>query len=133
MGRILLAIVLVFSLSSPSLSQDRAIEDTISSQIEAFQVDDFERAFNYASPFIQGVFGTHQRFGMMVKNGYPMVWRPAELEFLNQFEDRGFTYQNIRIRDQNGIFHALEYQMISTPDGWRINGVRFIEDPALSA
>ena len=46
----------------------------INGQIEAFQRDDFNAAFSYASPGIQGIFGTAERCGQMVRNGYPTVW-----------------------------------------------------------
>ena len=45
---------------------------------------------------IQGMFGTPARFGLMVRNGYPMVWRPAEVEFLS-VEERGSDYLNLRL------------------------------------
>ena len=38
----------------------------------AFKAVDFAQAFTYA-PNIKGMFGTADRFGMMVRNGYPMV------------------------------------------------------------
>ena len=53
----------------------------ISKQIEAFKADDFDTAFSFASPMIQRMFGSASTFGEMVQNGYPMVWRPAEVRF----------------------------------------------------
>ena len=63
-------------LALPALSQSEAssgIEATINRQIEAFQADDFATAFTFASPTIQGMFGTSDRFGAVVRQGYPMV------------------------------------------------------------
>ena len=47
-----------------------------------FLQDDFATAFTFASPNIQGIFGTHQNFGQMVRSGYPMVWRPADVQYI---------------------------------------------------
>ncbi len=133
MTRFLLALAFALSLSLTANAQNKAIEDVISRQIEAFEADDFATAFGFASTIIQNHFGTPERFGTMVRNGFPMVWRPADIQYLGQDTQTPFTYQRVRVRDQEGAFFTLEYQMIATPDGWRINGVQFIEDPALSA
>ena len=49
--------------ASVSVAQERDIQAVITQQIEAFQVDDFAQAFTYASPNIQGFFGTSERIG----------------------------------------------------------------------
>ena len=109
------------------------IEATIGAQIEAFEADDFARAFTYASPSIQGLFGNSENFGRMVRNGYPMVWRPGDVQFLELHEEGGRLWQKVQIRDRQGQVHVLDYQMIQTGDGWKINGVHILEAPELSA
>ncbi len=111
--------------------RDPAIEGVIQSQIDAFLVDDFEEAFTYASPNIKRFFGSSQRFGMMVKQGYPMVWRPGRVEYLDQEPMGSAVIQTVLITDQDGVQHALAYQMIPTPNGWQINGVQFIRPPEI--
>jgi hypothetical protein len=109
------------------------IRATIGAQLDAFIADDFAQAFSYASPMIQSLFGTSDRFGMMVRNGYPMVWRPADVRYL-ELEQRGESlYQQVLIRDQQGGVHLLEYQMIRNQAGWRINGVQILRDPSVGA
>jgi len=109
------------------------IQATIGAQIDAFKADDFARAFSFASPMIQSMFGTSERFGAMVRNGYPMVWRPAEVRYLD-LEQRGESlYQQVMIRDLSGGVHVLEYQMIRNAAGWRINGVRVLRAPGVGA
>ena len=90
------------------------------------RADDVEAAFTHASPAIKRLFGTPSNFGRMVRQGYPMVWRPAEVTFLG-LEPRGETMiQTVMIRDQQGALHTLAYQMIPTRAGWQINGVRIM-------
>lgn len=100
-----------------------AAQATILNQIEAFRADDFEQAFGFASPGIRMQFGTAETFGKMVRNGYPMVYRPADVTMLDQRQSGGFLVQRVMITDQQGRGHLLDYQMTETPDGWRINGV----------
>lgn len=109
------------------------IEATIDAQIEAFLRDDFAKAFTFASPNIQGIFGTHQNFGQMVRSGYPMVWRPADVQYLELREFQGALWQRVMIRDMAGGVHMLDYQMIQMGDDWRINGVQLLRMPATGA
>jgi hypothetical protein len=116
-------------LALPAAAQDAPIRETIQNQLDAFQADDFARAFTYASPTIKGLFGTPENFGAMVMNGYPMVYRPAEVEMLDLREIAGNLWQRVRITDQSGRVHFLDYQMIETPEGWQINGVQILPAP----
>ena len=117
----------------PAQAQDNPLQSTILNQIEAFKADDFNRAFSYASPVIKGIFGTPENFGMMVRNGYPMVHRPAEVQMLEQRQVAGATVQRVLITDGQGRGHVLDYQMVETPDGWQINGVTLVPSGGLGA
>jgi hypothetical protein len=112
---------------------DSSITGVIQSQIDAFLRDDFATAFTYASPAIKGMFGTPENFGMMVRQGYPMVWRPADVQYLDLEEIGGRLWQKVMITDQSGAVHVLGYQMIETPDGWQINGVQVLQAPQVGA
>ena len=103
---------------------DDAARQVISDQIAAFKEDDFETAFTYASPMIKRLFGNPQNFGKMVRNGYPMVWRPAEVEFLEAEPEGEALRQAVLIRDADGVYYEVEYEMIPGEDGWKINGVQ---------
>lgn len=113
------------------LPPEAGIEGTIQSQIDAFLADDFATAFTFASPNIQGLFGSADRFGVMVRNGYPMVWRPEDVQFLELRDLQGRLWQKVMVRDQAGNLHILDYQMIETDAGWRINGVQLLPAPDL--
>ena len=132
---ILVTLVVVAGALSVFAQEARnvAIEGTIQSQIDAFQVDDFAAAFAFASPNIRRIFGSSDNFGSMVRQGYPMVWRPAEVRFLELQELDGRMVQRVMIRDQAGVFHVLEYQMQPGPDGWQINGVRIVPQAEVGA
>ena len=122
-----------FLSASASVAQDTPIEAVISQQIQAFRADDFERAFTFASPSIQGLFGSSENFARMVTQGYPMVWRPAQVEFLALRSQDGRLAQRVRIVDEAGLVHVLDYFMIPTEDGWKINGVELLKQEGLNA
>lgn len=134
MTRIFAAVFGLFLTVMPALAQDaQAIEDTIGSQLEAFNNRDVAQAWTYASPNIQRLFGDAGNFGMMVQRGYPMVWDNADVRYLELREIAGNLWQKVMIRDRNGGLHMLDYQMIETESGWQINGVQLLPGPDVGA
>ena len=118
---------------SSEVPREPDIEATITAQIDAFKMDDFARAFSFASPGIQSFFGSSDRFGSMVRNGYPMVWRPGDVEYLELRDVSGNLWQRVKIIDQSGRTHVLDYQMIRTQTGWKINGVQLLPSSGVNA
>jgi hypothetical protein len=134
LARMMAALVLAFVLGlAPARAQDRGIEETITRQLEAFKADDFGAAFDFASPNIKNIFRTPENFGAMVRQGYPMVWRPGEVTYLEQREIAGAIWQKVQIVDGAGRVHILDYQMIQTAEGWQINGVQLLKQPDVAA
>ena len=132
--RFVIALMLAISLAPAALrAQEAAISDVIRDQINAFQADDFGAAFGYASPNIKRLFGSPERFGQMVQDGYPMVYRPAEVDMLQQREMGAARVQRVMIRDTSGQLHFLDYQMIPSDSGWQINGVQIVRDAQVGA
>ncbi len=111
---------------TPAWSDEGKIQTTIQLQIEAFQRDDLVAAFEYASPNIQTIFKSSKRFGLMVQRGYPMVYRPSDIKFLELETIEGEFWQKVRIQDQQGRFHVMAYRMISLDGKWLINGVQLL-------
>ncbi len=128
-----LLLILCLAVPIPVAAQDGDIQDVISSQMNAFKADDVVTAFTFAHSNIKTLFGTPENFGRMVRNGYPMVWRPAEVDYLELREEGGRTFQDVRVVDGNGRAFILEYTMVETGDGWRIAGVRILETAEFSA
>jgi len=82
MRQLLFILACCVGLVGPAQAQSDEIKAVIGNQIEAFLADDFATAFTFASPMIREIFRTPENFGSMVRNGYPMVWRPAEIRYL---------------------------------------------------
>lgn len=129
----ILGAALAASMAGAAFAQGTEIQGVIGSQIEAFKSDNFAEAFEFASPSIQGMFRTPDNFGRMVTQGYPMVWRPSEVTYLDLRQENGTYLQTVRIVDAKGMVHLLEYRMLDTETGWKINGVRMLESAGVSA
>jgi alpha-D-ribose 1-methylphosphonate 5-triphosphate diphosphatase PhnM len=105
------------------------IEKVIDQQLQAFQADDFKAAFEFAAPSIQKKFGTPEKFGFAVIHGYPMVWRPTEVQYIGVEQYTGQALQKVMITDRHKTLHLLIYQMLPLDQGWRIGGVQIVRQP----
>lgn len=135
MLRSLLA-ALFLALAAPVPAQEVVapnpdIEATIRSQFDAFRAGDVAEAWTYASPNIQRLFGTEENFARMVEQGYPMVWNPGAVAFIDLQNLGGLLVQRVQVIDAQGNAHYLGYAMVETEGGWRINGVQVLRAPDL--
>ena len=115
------------------LAPNPEIEAVIGGQFDAFLAEDVATAWQFASPNIQRIFRDAQNFGRMVEQGYPMVWAPAEVDFIDLQSFGGILVQRVQVIDQAGNAHYLGYQMIETENGWKINGVQILPPPQVAA
>jgi hypothetical protein len=131
-------LILMMSWGAPALAQDTPpaaqveqlpLQDIIRQQLDAFNARDVDLAWTFASPMIQGMFGDPGNFGVMVSEGYPMVWDNSAAKFMAQREVDGRIYQQVMVQDTNGALHVLEYAMIQTAQGWKIDGVSVLPPP----
>lgn len=127
MKHLVLTFLLALGAAGDAPAQPLGIEATIDAQIDAFKADDLDRAFTYASPAIRRIFRTPENFGAMVRRGYPMVWRPGSVDYLERSEAAGHVRQIVRVTGRDGAVHVLEYRMIEQENGWKINGVAILE------
>ena len=132
--RILAFVFGLWMAATAAVAQDSdAIEDVIGNQLDAFNNRDIAEAWQYASPNIKRLFGNSGNFGMMVQQGYPMVWVNSDVRFLELRDVRGNLWQKVMVRDAQGGLHILDYQLIETGDGWPINGVQLLPAPDVGA
>ncbi len=117
----------VAAQQSPISEKDRAaIRSIIQDQVDAFRRDDGEAAFGDASPMIRGLFGTADVFMGMVRQGYPMVYRPKAFDFAEIVMLNGAPTQKVHVVGPDGRRSTAFYPMMQLPDGsWRIDGCYF--------
>ena len=116
-----------------SVEDADAIRGVIESQIAAMGADDWDEAFSYASPMIQGIFRTPNNFSEMVTRGYPMVWRPKRFETGALTQTPKGLNQTMFFEDQSGRLYIADYLMAKIDGVWRINGVQIRPAEAESA
>lgn len=136
MRRLCLGFVLAVLVAVPAGAQSggkTAIEGVIQGQMDAFSKDDVAEAFRFASPNIKRIFGSSENFGMMVQQGYPMVWKPANIRYLDLREIDGQMWQKVMVTDASGAIHLLEYAMILVDGVWQIDGVQLLQAPQVGA
>ncbi|MEM9318814.1 MAG: DUF4864 domain-containing protein [Pseudomonadota bacterium] len=137
MRAIILVLAILFAAAmaqaQEQLAPNPAIEATIQNQFDAFRLGDVDTAWQYASPSIQGMFRTPENFGRMVEQGYPMVWSPGEVTFMDLQSLGSVIVQRVEVIDLSGAMHILGYSMIETAAGWQINGVQILRAPDVGA
>ncbi len=115
-----------------SASDQAAIQSVITNQITAFQHDDAARAFGYAAPSTQGIFGTPDNFMAMVRRGYPPVYRPHSVEFSTLGQTENGIVQNVELIGPDGLPYTARYTMEREADGsWRIIACELLQSRRL--
>ena len=135
-GRILFCLVLFTGAARAEISQTDTdqIRSVISGQLSAFQTDDGVKAFSFASPKIRGIFGDSDNFISMVKSGFPAVYRPQSVQFLEIQDTPNGPVQDVYIIGPDGVPAVARYSLQKQPDGvWKISGCQMIERPTVGA
>lgn len=116
--------------AAPPVVADEAsdIRGVIEDQIAAIGASDLPAAYSFASPGIQAIFRSPEIFGGMVRQGYPMIWHPAEVVYFGLRAEDGKWLQRMGFRDAAGQMHLFDYEMIPGAGGWRIDGVFPVPD-----
>lgn len=133
-----LAALALTPLAGAAAADDAAdTRAVIEQQLDAMSRDDWPGAYAYAAPSIQQIFPTPDRFADMVRRGYPMVWRPSSVEFLDsgyvdQSAFAGLYLQRLRLIDENGDPFIARYFLRQVDGRWRISGVEIEREPQSS-
>lgn len=99
----------------------KAVREVIEAQLAAFAEDDAEKAFSFAAPSIRESFGTAEKFMTMVRRGYPVVYRPTSVRFLEPVMHGDTLMQRVRMTDDLGAAWMVVYSLERQDDrSWRI-------------
>jgi hypothetical protein len=110
----------------------REIRSVIEKQLDAFQRDDAETAFSFASPNIRKLFQTPENFIAMVKADYRAVYRPRSVNFLEPAVIEGLALQPVQILGPDNVAVVAIYTMQRQEDGdWKIDGCEIAPASAL--
>jgi uncharacterized protein DUF4864 len=101
----------------------KAVRALIEAQLAAFASDDANKAYALAAPAIQTMFVNADRFLAMVRESYPVVYRPASVAFLQPEWIDGKLVQRVQMADAAGVPWMVVYELERQPDrSWRIAG-----------
>ena len=119
MRRLALLMILFLGFLAPARAGDDAkeVQGIITAQMEALGRDDAEAAFAFAAPAIRDSFGAAEVFLLMVRRGYPAVYRHKSAEFGEMREAEGKFAQAVHLLDQNGIAWEALYTLERQADG----------------
>lgn len=94
----------------------------IEAQLEAFKQGDSAKAFSYATPNIQTMFGDAETFMQMVREGYDVVVKPVTVRFV-KFETDGMNALHaVQMVDRQKTLWNVYYVLEKRSDGtWRIS------------
>ena len=130
------ALMLAMSLLSAASAQlnettAQAVKNTVQAQLAAFAKDDADLAFSYAAPTIRAMFETPQNFMAMVRDAYPVVYRPAKLLFLAAAGTSSAVVLPVKMWDQEGLSWMATYKLELQADGrWLIVACVLVRDQA---
>lgn len=138
LARPLFYALLLFGLTAASSAAEVSREDAaairavISEQLDAFARDDGPRAFSLATAGIRAQFRTPEVFMEMVRNEYPVVYRPKSVRFEPPELVEGQIVQPVRMTDAAGRAWIAVYPMRREADGrWRTDGCLLHRLPGL--
>jgi hypothetical protein len=134
----MIAALVLLAASTPSgalEAADRAaLRNMVEQQIEAFRRDDADAAYAFASPGLQSLFSTPERFLKMVREGYGPVHRARSYTFGPDRDTLAGPDLSLRIQDGDGVDWDAVYSFERTPEGaWRISGCRLVKAPGETA
>ncbi len=109
------------------------IRGVIERQLAAFERDDAQGAFAFASPGIRRRFGDPETFLDMVRRHYPPVYRPHGVAFGALRDSPRGLLQEVLLSGPDGRPVTALYVMERQPDGsWKVDGVYLLEGSDLT-
>jgi hypothetical protein len=114
---------------------EKAALAVVQAQLAAFAKDDATKAFSYATPQIQKAFGTPQNFLAMVRQQYPVVYRPATTAFFKPEPHAGDVLLRVQMTDANDAQWLAVYSLqrpSQKSQPWRIAGCVVVPNTARS-
>lgn len=117
-----------------SVKDEKAVQTVVQSQLAAFASGDANKAFSYAVPELRKTIGNASAFMEMVKNGYPVVYRPASVAFLKPEGSGDDAVQRVQMLDASGASWLAVYSLQRQKDKtWRISGCAVVENKSRMA
>jgi hypothetical protein len=112
-----------------TVADEKTVREVVQGQLDALARDDADKAFSYAAPNVRKAVGTASDFLAMVRDGYPVVYRPASVAFLKPEGQGDQVIQRVHMLDADGeswlAIYSLQRQTNKT---WRITGCAVVKN-----
>lgn len=105
-----------------SPADELAVRAAVQGQLAAFAADDAAKAFSWAAPNVREAIGSAGAFLAMVREAYPVVYRPASVAFLKPDSRDGQVFQRVQMLDAAGDAWLATYSLQRGGKGWLITG-----------
>ena len=102
---------------------EEIVKKVISSQLMAFKERNLEKAYSFAAPNIKRQFFNAKNFGLMVKNGYPVIWRQKNYQFVKFSSNGTRSIQRVLFRSNTDALLTYDYLLEKFSNKWSIAGV----------
>jgi hypothetical protein len=114
--------------TSKTKPREEKIRSVIQEQLDAFNRDDYDAAYRFASRRIQFKF-SRAEFELMVKGGYPQIAksRRAVVGAIS-FSDEDRAAASVRITGKDRVTITANYRMVQEDGKWKIDGVERVEE-----
>ena len=110
-------------IEAPRLNEDAAIRHAIRAQVDALGSGDAGRAFEFATPEVQQIFGDPQSFLDTIRSGDDVLYAPRAMEFEDLHMGDGDAVQEATLLDADGQVYTVAYVLVQQNDGtWKIDG-----------
>ena len=133
----LMALLLVCTLFASAVqaaplnaADEKSVRSVVEGQLAAFASDDAAKAYSFAAPNVrEATGGSAANFMRMVREGYPVVYRPASVAFLKPEGQAGEAVQRVQLQDAKGESWLAVYTLQRQKDkSWRISGCVVLEN-----
>ncbi len=101
-----------------------APEAVIEAQLAAMATANWQQAFDYAAPAVQGKLGSSQAFATMVETGFAYMIAPAHTQLTRLGQHKSdVLIEAIFIARSRSVHRVLYHLVQDAETGWRIAGV----------
>jgi Domain of unknown function (DUF4864) len=116
-----------------AVAPERAWQDVITGQIEAFRLHDGAAALSFASTFFQQNYSDPEQFySDILTMGYQAIVQSRSHSF-GAFQQLGpdAVMQIVKIIGPDQHLYEAVYQLAHEPDGWRVAGVQLTQEQGI--
>lgn len=105
------------------VATESAVGETIGTQIEALQAEDFRVAYLLAAPDFQAGISL-EAFELIIRQGFPSLLEAASFTLSDCLVDpsRSLAETTVTLRTADQEVLTLRYLVTEVPEGWRILG-----------